>query len=278
MRLRSSTSLEQAESSASEAEETMQEDNYSTQAVRGSPVPHSQSPRNRRRSPSPPLGQAGPSNTAPAHSHRGQQSYPETHHSGTDFLLYDSWHNDSADDFDPEEPVVNSRSPHIYSPNGTEPYDISNPSSQIPPAAPSPPPNDYGYRAQPDLSDNHRRNLTPIQTSPPIQRWTQDRGAWNPAAPMSAEERKERLTEDIPDLDLQQEWGYDDKMKRDLKDLSGEGMAEEGRKRKRPRRRKERASSPHDRHGRGRGRDTDRDRDRDRRGGEEGAGRAVRSS
>ncbi|KAH6723232.1 hypothetical protein DL95DRAFT_520167 [Leptodontidium sp. 2 PMI_412] len=267
MRLRSGTTLEQAEASGSEAEETMQDDNYSTQAVWGSPIPTSESPIDRRLSPSPPLGEAGPSNPAPTRPRPGQQSYPEAHHPGTDFLLYDSWRNDSADDFNYEEQTSNSQSPPNYSQSQSDPYNTSNPGSQPPPAAPSPPPNDYGHLAEDYGYENRRQPITPTQASPPMERYTQDQEAWNYEAPISAEQRRQMLTEDIPDLKRDRE--YDDKMEEDLTKLT-----EEERRRKRPRRRRGRASSPKDMRDRGRHRDSD----RDRRGGGHGSGQAVWSA
>ncbi|KAG4443201.1 hypothetical protein IFR05_001343 [Cadophora sp. M221] len=264
MRLRSGTTLEQAEASGSEAEETMQDDNYSTQAVWGSPIPTSESPIDRRLSPSPPLGEAGPSNPAPTHPRRGQQSYPEAHHPGTDFLLYDSWRNDSADDFNYEEQTSNSQSSYIHSQSQSDPYDPSNPGSQPPPAAPSPPPNDYGRLADDYTYEERRQPTTPAQASPPLERYTQEEEAWNYATPILAEQRRNILMGDIPDL--KRDRVYDDKMEEDLTKLT-----EEERRRKRPRKRREKTPPPKNMRGKGR----DRDFDRDRRGGGYGSGQAV---
>ncbi|CZS89270.1 uncharacterized protein RAG0_00668 [Rhynchosporium agropyri] len=268
MRLRSSTNLERAETSASKAEGNMEEDNDSTRAVWGSPMTQSHSPEHHCISPSPPLGEAGPSNPAPAHSHRGQQSYAESHHPGEDFLLYDSWRDDRADAYGYEEHGISSQSPHTHSQSDPEPYDTSNAGSQPPPpAVPSPPPNDYRRRTANEEPENRDRRPTPLQTLPPIQRWTRDRGAWSTEAPVSAERRRDMLTKDVPDLDSKRDMEYDDKMQTDLSKL-----AEEGRKRKRARGRKS-ASSPDYRQGKRRDRDSD--RDRDRRGGQQGTGQAV---
>lgn len=245
----------------------MQDDNYSTQAVWGSPLPTSNSPVDHRSPPTPPHGEAGPSNPPPANPRPGQQSYPEAHHPGTDFLLYDSWRDDSADDFNFEEQTRNSQSPPMHSQSQSDPYSTSNPGSQPPPAAPTPP-NDYGFPAADDrYEDQHYQHVTPLQTSHPIQRYTQDPGAWSPAAQISAEQRREMLSEDVPDLKRGRE--DNDKLEEDLAKLTGE----DGR-RKRARRGKRRAPSPKD----GRGQRRDRDFDRDRRGGGQGNGQAIRSS
>ncbi|KAH7354981.1 hypothetical protein BKA65DRAFT_232205 [Rhexocercosporidium sp. MPI-PUGE-AT-0058] len=266
MRLRSGITVEQAAASGSEPEETMQDDNYSTQAVWGSPFPTSESPIDRRLSPSPPMGEAGPSNPASTNPHPGQQSYPEAHHPGTDFLLYDSWREDSADDFNYEEQTSNSQSPAIQSQSQSDPYSTSNPGSQAPPAAPSPPPNDYGYLAQNDGYGDPRQRNTPTQTSPPMERYYQDQEAWSYAAPIPAEQRREMLTEGIPDL--KRDTPYDDKMEDDLTKLTEEE------RRKRPRRKRGREPSPKDMRDRRR----DRDPDRDRRGGGQGSGQAIWSA
>lgn len=258
--------MDQAEASRNEAEEeTMQEDNYSTQAVWGSPLQTSNSPSDHR--PSPPVGEAGPSNPPAATPHPGQQSYPEAHHLGTDFLLYDSWRGDPADEFNYEEQTRYSQSPPMHSQSQSDPYSTSDPSSQPPPAAPTPP-NDYGFPAAEDrYEDQHYQHVTPIQTSPPIERWTRDQEAWSPAAQISPEQRREMLSEDFPDLKRDREYG--DKMEEELVTLTEE---ESGRKR--ARRGKRRQPSPKDQRGRRR----DRDFDRDRRGGGQGSGHAIRSS
>ena len=229
--------------------------------------PISNSPSDHRSSPSPPLGEAGPSNSPPANSHPGQQSYPEVHHPGTDFLLYESWRGDSADEFNYEEQTRFSQSPPMHSQSQSDPYSTSDPSSQPPPAVPTPP-NDYGFPAAEDVyEDQHYQHVTPLQTPHPIQRYTQDQEAWSPAAQISPEQRSQMLSEDIPDLKRDRE--YDDKMEEELATLT-----DEGKRRKRAKKGKRRQSTPKDQRGQRR----DRDFDRDRRDGGQGSGHAIRSS
>ncbi|KAK0120832.1 hypothetical protein ONS96_011033 [Cadophora gregata f. sp. sojae] len=245
----------------------MQDDNYSTQAVWGSPLPTSNSPLNRWSSPSPPSGEAGPSNPPLASPHPGQHAYPAVPHPGTDSLLYDSWRDDSADDFNYEEQPHKSQSPHMHSRSQSDPYGTSNPDYQPPPTVPTPP-NDYGFPAANDGHEyQHHQHAKPLHTSNSIHRYTRDQEAWSPAAQISAEQRKELLAEDIPDLKRERE--YDDKMEEELAKLT-----EDEKRRKRARREKRRESSPKNRHGQRR----DRDFGQDRRGGGQGSWHEVQSS